>query len=353
MKVVTVIGARPQFIKAAAVSSSLAKTKVDEVILHTGQHYDWNMSDVFFEELGIPAPKYNLRVNASTHGGMTGRMLEKIEKTLLTEKPDVVLVYGDTNSTLAGALAASKLHIPIAHIEAGLRSFNRKMPEEINRILTDHISTFLFVPTYAGVQNLKNEGIYKGVHHTGDVMYDATLIFGALAGKKMEIIKNLGLKKDGYCLATVHRAENTDDPNKLSSIVEALCRVNEYFPVVLPLHPRTKKMVNAFGLKNMLTKLRLTDPLSYLDMVGLEKNSRAIITDSGGIQKEAYFHGVPCITLREETEWTETVRAGWNTIAGSDVNKIVNAVHDARKGVPITEFGTGKASQKIVSLLSK
>lgn len=353
MKILTVIGNRPQFIKAAVVSSTLAKAKVDEIILHTGQHYDRNMSDVFFEELGIPQPKYNLRINVSTHGAMTGRMLEKIEETLLEEKPDAVLVYGDTNSTLSGALAASKLHIPIAHVEAGLRSFNRKMPEEINRILTDHISTFLFVPTYAGVNNLKNEGIVSGVHHTGDVMYDAALMFGELADTKKEIIQNMELSKAGYFLATVHRAENTDDPEKLSSILEALNLVNEYSPVVLPLHPRTEKMVKTFGLKSKLAKLRVTNPLSYLDMVGLEKNARAIITDSGGIQKEAYFHGVPCITLREETEWTETVKAGWNTIAGSNIDNIIQAVQNACKGKPIPEFGGGDSSEKIVALITQ
>lgn len=351
MKIVTVIGARPQFIKAATISLVFSKRPVSEVLLHTGQHYDQNMSEVFFQELGIPEPRYNLGINAASHGSMTGRMLEQIEKILLKEKPDYVLIYGDTNSTLAGALAASKLHIPVAHVEAGLRSFNRKMPEEINRVLTDHISDLLFAPTHAGVKNLKAEGVSNGVYHTGDVMYDAALLFGKISDAKSKILEKLQVEAKHYYLATVHRAENTDNPERLKSILNALLFLNEKIPVVLPLHPRTAKIIDQLNLKKKAESLCLTSPLSYLDMVALENNTKAIITDSGGVQKEAYYHGVPCITLRDETEWTETVDAGWNSIVGSDVDQILQAVNHAKKGMPITEYGDGNASEKIVEIL--
>lgn len=334
MKIVTVIGARPQFIKAAAVSSTIAvhnkkavaQKNIKEVLLHTGQHYDPNMSDIFFQQLGLPVPVYNLGITASTHGAMTGRMLEQIETVLIEEKPDTVLVYGDTNSTLAGALAAAKLHIPVVHIEAGLRSFNRNMPEEVNRILTDHLADLLFAPTSAGVENLKAEGIVRGVHHTGDVMYDAALLFGEIADAKSKIIDKLELKPQQYFLATIHRAENTDDLTRLRSVLNALVTLNGYFPVVLPLHPRTAKMIDRFGFSNIAQQLYLTEPLSFFDMAALEKKALVIITDSGGVQKEAYFHSVPCVTLRDETKWTETVDAGWNSVVGADSEKIVYAV---------------------------
>lgn len=353
MKIVTIIGARPQFIKAAVVSLALSKQKAVEVLLHTGQHYDQNMSRIFFQELGIAEPKYNLGVNSASHGAMTGRMLEQIEKILLMENPDYVLVYGDTNSTLAGALAASKLHIPIAHIEAGLRSFNRNMPEEINRVLTDNISELLFVPTQTGIINLRKEGILNGVHHTGDVMYDAALFFGKISDKKSKIMEKLQVGTKHFYLATVHRAENTDNPERLSSILDALLFFNEKIPVVLPLHPRTAKIMDQLNLRKKAERLCLTSPLSYFDMVVLEKNARAVITDSGGVQKEAYYHGVPCITLRDETEWVETVDAGWNSIVGSDFDRIIHGVQNAKKGVPIAEYGDGSASEKIVEILLK
>ncbi|WP_320045025.1 non-hydrolyzing UDP-N-acetylglucosamine 2-epimerase [uncultured Desulfobacter sp.] len=355
MKILTVIGARPQFIKAATVSSVFAKHSAkgaaSEILLHTGQHYDQNMSEIFFKELGIPKPKYNLGITAATHGSMTGRMLEQIEEVLLQEMPDCVIVYGDTNSTLAGALAASKLHIPVAHVEAGLRSFNRKMPEETNRVIVDHISDLLFVPTHTGVKNLKAEGIVTGVYHTGDVMYDAALLFGKVSDRKSEILKKLQIEGEQYYLATVHRAENTDQPERLRSILDALLFLNEEIPVVLPLHPRTAKIFDKLNLKDIVEKLYLTQPLSYLDMVALEKNAKAILTDSGGVQKEAYYHNIPCITLRDETEWTETVNAGWNAISGADFDKIISDVKNAKTGIPITEYGDGNASNNIVDIL--
>ncbi len=351
MKIVTIIGARPQFIKAATVSSSLSKNNVKEVMIHTGQHYDKNMSEIFFQEMNIPEPGYNLGVNSPLHGAMTGRMLEKIEEILLAEKPNVVLVYGDTNSTLAGAMAASKLHIPIAHIEAGLRSFNRKMPEEINRVVTDHLSEALFSPTALGVANLKKEGITKGVYHTGDVMFDAALLFGDIAIKKSNQIETLKIDKKNYYLTTVHRAENTDDPQRLKAILTALKELNKKTPVIFPLHPRTKKHIQAYQLSKYIESIKTVEPLSYLEMVALEKHAKVIITDSGGVQKEAYFHGVPCVTLRDETEWVETVEAGWNTIAGADSNIIVEAVRRANTGGVIEDYGKGKASDKIVGLL--
>ena len=351
MNILTVIGARPQFIKAATISSVFSKRSVTEILLHTGQHYDRNMSEVFLQELGIPEPKYNLGINTETHGSMTGRMLERIEKVLLSEDPDYVLVYGDTNSTLAGALAAAKLDIPVAHVEAGLRSFNRKMPEEINRVLTDHIADLLFAPTRVAIKNLKAEGISTGIYHTGDVMYDAALRFGKVSDEKSDILEKLQMGPRQYYLATVHRAENTDNPGRLKSILNALLFLNDNIPVVLPLHPRTAKAIDRLNLKKRVDRLSLTQPLSYLDMFALEKHAKAIITDSGGIQKEAYYHGVPCITLRDETEWTETVDAGWNSVVGSDFEKIIHAVNHAETGGPIAEYGNGRASENIVEIL--
>ena len=309
------------------------------------------MNKIFFLELGISEPKYNLGIRASSHGAMTGRMLEQIEEILLNENPDCVLVYGDTNSTLAGALAASKLHIPIAHVEAGLRSFNRRMPEEVNRVLTDHLSNFLFVPTLSAIKNLEAEGVSKNIYHTGDVMYDAAILFGEISDKKSKVLQKLKIETQQYYLATVHRAENTDSPERLSSILDALLCLNEELPVVMPLHPRTAKVIDQLSLKNKAEALCLTQPLSYLDMVSLEKNARVIITDSGGVQKEAYFHNVPCVTLRDETEWTETIDAGWNSIAGADCRKILRAVKKAKKGRPIADYGDGTAARAIVDIL--
>ncbi len=352
MKLVTVLGARPQFIKAAPVSAALTANRIPEVILHTGQHYDRNMSAIFFEQLGIPAPAYNLGINDTSHGAMTGQMLAEIESVLLQEKPDMCLVYGDTNSTIAGALAAAKLNIPVAHVEAGLRSFNRTMPEEINRVLTDHMATLLFAPTCNAVQNLASEGITAGVHQTGDVMYDATLTFAKISQKASTILKQLTLEADSYYLATVHRAENTDNPGRLESILKALAALNRELPVVLPLHPRTAGAIDKFGMTPHIQKLCTTRPLPFLDMIKLEKSARVIITDSGGVQKEAYFHSVPCVTLRDETEWVETLEAGWNQISGADPERIVNAVLNAKKGRSIEEYGTGQSAHAIVEILS-
>ncbi len=348
LKIVTILGARPQFIKAAAVSSLFSKY-FDEILVHTGQHYDPNMSDVFFEELNIPAPKYHLNIGSGSHGAMTGAMLTEIEKVLETEKPDFVLVYGDTNSTIAGALAASKLLIPVIHVEAGLRSFNKAMPEEQNRILTDHISSILFAPTQTAIQNLQNEGITKGVHLVGDVMYDGILHFTEIAKKKSSILTDLGLSPKEFILCTIHRAENTNDEEKLKSIFKGLNSVNE--KMVLPLHPRTQKYIQSYGI-HIGEHILVIDPLGYLDMVMLESAAGKIVTDSGGIQKEAFFLGVPCITLREETEWVETVENGWNRLVGFDPGKIVAAITGFN---PVSErkdyFGKGNAAAEIVAVI--
>lgn len=348
MKIITVIGARPQFIKAAAVSRKL-REKHNELILHTGQHYDENMSKIFFDELEIPRPDYNLNIGSGNHGYQTGMMLSKIEEIILKEKPDMLLVYGDTNSTLAGALAASKLLIPVAHVEAGLRSFNMAMPEEQNRILTDHISKYLFAPTETAVKHLKHEGIEKGVYNSGDVMYDAVLHFGEIAKKKSRIMEELNLTSGEFILATIHRAENTNDINKLKGIVEALNQ--SHTKIILPLHPRTKKFIGDYGLK-FNDNILVTEPIGYLDMLTLEKNSKKIVTDSGGVQKEAFFFGKPCITMREETEWVETVENGWNMIVGSNVSKIVEGINVFNPERPRENFfGDGDAAGRIIEIL--
>ncbi len=360
IKILTIVGARPQFIKAAPVSRAIIehnKTatedhQLQEIILHSGQHFDKNMSEVFFNELNIPAPQYNLGIQGGSHGSMTGRMLEKIEAVLLKETPDLVIVYGDTNTTLAGALAASKMNIKIAHIEAGLRSWNRQMPEEINRILTDHLSYILFCPTFQAVENLKKEGIQKNVIHSGDVMFDAALLAADLADKHNSILKTTGLQPREYFLATLHRAENTDNETRLRSILSALNKLSLQKPVVLPVHPRTIKKIKAFGLESLTANLKMMAPVSFLEMVALEKSAAIILTDSGGVQKEAYFHGIPCITLRDETEWIETVETGWNTLAGCDVNQILEASKKRSQGTPIHEYGTGTASRKIIKILN-
>ncbi len=366
MKIVTIIGARPQFVKASMVSKAIININknilnnydhINEIIIHTGQHYDENMSQIFFEQMGIPRPKYNLKIGSGTHGATTAKMLEGVEKILLIEKPDLALVYGDTNSTLAGALAAAKLHIPVAHVEAGLRSFNKKMPEEINRILTDNISSFLLCPTTAALENLDNEGLTHGVHHVGDVMYDAALAFSELAEIKSTILPDLDLRSKSYFLATVHRAENTDNPERLKSIIEAFVAIaTPDSPLILPLHPRTGVCIEQLSLGTLIASnpnVHLVDPVSFLDMVMLEKHAKVILTDSGGVQKEAYFHGVPCITLRDETEWVETVEAGWNTIASVDKNKIKTTVLNCHKQLKTTidEYGQGHAAEVIVDLL--
>ena len=313
-KVLTVLGARPQFIKAAPVSRALCDAGVSEQIVHTGQHYDAGMSDVFFDELGIPTPAYNLGVSGGRHGAMTGAMLQRLEPLLIDVHPDWVLVYGDTNSTLAGALAASKLNIPVAHVEAGLRSFNRRMPEEQNRIVTDHLSDLLFTPTDAATRRLEQEGIPDDrVLQVGDVMFDAALYYAERAVAKSRILDSFKLSAGDYVLATVHRAENTDDPSRLRAIVEGLEAVAAHKAVILPLHPRTR---SALARENIAFKrTTVIDPVGYLDMVMLERHAAVIATDSGGVQKEAYFYGVPCVTLRDETEWSELVELGWNRLA--------------------------------------
>jgi len=357
MKVLTVVGARPQFIKAAPVSEVLrGRPGVREVLLHTGQHYDAGMSDVFFEELGIPKPDYHLGIGGGTHGQNTGRMIEAIEGVLLKERPDWVLVYGDTDSTLAGALAAVKLHIPVAHVEAGLRSFNRRMPEEINRVLTDHTADLLLAPTPQAVENLLREGLPRErVRWVGDVMYDAALRFAEVAREKSRILERLGLEPGGYLLATVHRAENTDDPARLRAIFEGLFRVAEHYPVVLPLHPRTRKALERLGmLPRVKERLVVTDPLGYLDMLRLLEASRAVVTDSGGLQKEAFFFRRPCVTLREETEWVELVEAGWNRLVPPEdaerVHQGVLAHLDAR-GEEVRAYGDGHAAERVAAEL--
>ena len=344
IKILTVVGARPQFIKAAVISRVLKKDysdSVKEIIVHTGQHYDENMSDIFFREMEIPVPDYNLEVGSGSHGKMTGRMLEGIEQLLLEEKPDIMVVFGDTNSTIAGALAASKLHIPVAHIEAGLRSFNMRMPEEQNRILTDHISSMLFCPTETAIKNLESEGITKGVFRTGDVMLDASLFYRSK--KKSE----LSLNTDNFILMTLHRAENTDDPKRLRAITDAINRIDEY-KIILPIHPRTKKIISKLGIK-LEKHVNVIDPVGFFDMLYLEENCSFVLTDSGGVQKEAFFFRKPCITLRDQTEWIETVETGWNVLVGADKNKIVSAVESV--SIPKTWpelYGNGQSGELIV-----
>lgn len=356
-KIVTVLGARPQFIKASVVSHALAQTPgLAEVLVHTGQHFDANMSDVFFTELGMSRPQYFLDIHGGGHGAMTGRMLAGVEQVLLQERPDAVLVYGDTNSTLAGALAAVKLHIPVAHVEAGLRSFNMAMPEEVNRILTDRISHWLFTPTEAAKQHLLDEGVRPGlIHAVGDVMYDVALHHGERVQSGTGLMAQLGLSAKGYVLATVHRAENTEHPDRLAAIVDALIATAQQLPVVWPLHPRTRGVLQKAGRLELLkSKVHLIDPLGYLDMVQLEKFSAVIATDSGGVQKEAFFYRVPCVTLRTETEWTELIHSSWNYLANPLENRdicgiITKAI--GTKGIDINPYGTGDASIKIAQIL--
>jgi UDP-GlcNAc3NAcA epimerase len=361
LKIITVVGARPQFIKAAVVSRAIAghnrlnpQSQIKELILHTGQHYDEEMSDVFFREMEIPKPDFQFALNRLSHGAMTGRMLEHIEKVLLDEKPDYVLVYGDTNSTLAGALAAAKCGIPIVHVEAGLRSYNMNMPEEINRILTDRVSSILCCPTFQSIENLKKEGFehfQSDIVMTGDVMYDAALYYSDLSEKKQVSIGNQLNLPENYLLATIHRAENTDDFDALSGIVEALNTIHRHTPVVITLHPRTKAAIDRFELN---VECIVLPPLGYLDMIHCIKHSNMIITDSGGLQKEAYFFQKPCITLRSETEWVELVENGYNMLSGTKPETILSAF----KEMNTREFrwanqlyGDGHAGDNIVYLL--
>lgn len=395
-KVVTVVGARPQFIKAGTVSRAFIRhnelcgpgREIGHGIIHTGQHYDTKMSQIFFDELEIAHPDYNLEVGSDSHGVQTGKLLAAIEGTLELEHPDLVITYGDTNSTLAGALAASKLHMPLAHVEAGLRSFNRWMPEEINRIVADEISNLLFCPTTTAVTNLRHEGIpsnrhargatrninVQDVHLVGDVMYDSILHYRGLAERKSQILEHLVLDRNKYCLATLHRAENTDDPGRLEAVLKALTLIADSgMRVIAPLHPRTLRAISGLPARQRPTigathSVNYIEPVGYLDMMQLEANAMAILTDSGGVQKEAYFLGVPCITLRDETEWTETVAAGWNILAGASSERILAAFgslsargqkcppfpnRDARIDPDTNIYGDGHAAERIVSIISE
>ncbi len=399
MKIVTIVGARPQFIKAAAVSRAIAAHNaavgqasrpvrpdpdvrqggepassalldrnrlqtgqtgrsvlpIQDVIVHTGQHYDDNMSQVFFNQLEIPAPRYNLGIGSLSHAAQTGAMLQAIEPVLIEEKPDWVLVHGDTNSTLAGALAARKLNLRVAHVEAGLRSFNRRMPEEINRVLADRVSDLLFCPTETAVKNLRAEGIDHGVEQVGDVMYDASLFSRGRARSASRILESLGVEPQNFVLATVHRAENTDDAARLAGICAGLAQIAGEVPVIFAVHPRTRKLLAQHQLQSQLGPVRVIDPVPYFDMIRLEESARAICTDSGGVQKEAFFYAVPCITLRDETEWVETLAGGWNRLAGADPQAIARcfaAGKPAGTAGPDLLYGKGDAASQIVGLLS-
>ncbi len=350
MKIASIVGARPQFIKCAPVSRELRKEH-EEVLIHTGQHYDHGMSEVFFEELAIPKPDYNLNIGSGTHGHQTGAMLGAIEDVLQQENPDLVLVYGDTNSTLAGALAAAKLHVPVAHVEAGLRSFDRRMPEEINRVLTDHCSDLLFCPTETAVENLAAEGITGGVHLVGDVMVDAMNYNRAVAEERSRILEAVGVRPGEYLVITVHRPSNTDSRENMVAILSALAEAG--MPVVFPVHPRTRNYLGRYGLLAKMPKnVLVTEPLGYLDMLHLMAHAEKILTDSGGVQKEAYMLGVPCITLRENTEWVETVEAGWNVLVGAGREEIVSMIHEfAPAGDQPPLFGDGRAAAGIAKII--
>jgi UDP-GlcNAc3NAcA epimerase len=366
VKLLTIVGARPQFIKAAVLSHTIAEyngiaghRRIDEVLVHTGQHFDFNMSELFFVELGLPAPAYHLGIGGLRHGAMTGRMLEMIDEVLERDRPDAVLVYGDTNSTLAGALAAAKLHIPLAHVEAGVRSFNRRMPEEINRVVTDQLSQWLFCPTATAVENLRREGLESGrrveVQQVGDVMYDASLMYRSCASPTPAIADLLDQLMPDYYVATVHREENTGEAGggaeRLLTIVATLDRIAEHTPVALPVHPRIRSAITRLSPKN----IRILEPIGYFDMMALIAGCRAVITDSGGLQKEAYFFGKPCIILREETEWTELVIRGWSVLAGAEAARILEAERHVR-GLTLSLpreklYGQGDAAKRIVEIL--
>ncbi len=344
IRLVSVVGARPQFIKAFPFSKAVRASPVfEEILVHTGQHFDNNMSDVFFTELGIPRPRYNLEIHGGSHGAMTGRMLAALEDVLRTEKPDAVVVFGDTNSTLAGALAAAKLAIPIVHAEAGLRSFNRNMPEEINRVVADRLSSVLLCPTSVALENLAREGITEGVHKTGDLMNDATRLASALAETHSDVLERLRIAPHSYGVATIHRAENTDDPEILRGIAAFVAAQARTQPIVLPLHPRTRDAAKAAGIDFAREGIIVIEPVGYLDMCRLVKSANVVLTDSGGLQKEAYFHRVPCVTLRRETEWVETIACGWNRLW---------TVPDYRPRREISEYGDGHAAEEILGILS-
>jgi len=348
-RIVSIVGARPQFIKASPLTRAL-RARCNEILVHTGQHYDYGMSDVFFEDLDIPEPDYHLGVGSGNHGAQTGAMLAAIEAVLEKEKPDVVLVYGDTNSTLAGALAAVKLHIPVAHVEAGLRSFNRAMPEEINRVVTDHVARWLFVPSVTACEQLRREGIDTSVHIVGDIMYDALLMHRKRAETRSRILDQLKIVPRAYYVATIHRAENTDHPETLRALVNALEDLGK--PVVLPLHPRTEKKLREYAI-DVGRNVRCVKPVGYLDMLLLQEHAACVLTDSGGVQKEAYYLGVPCVTLRSETEWVETVNAGWNLLCGTETGAIMQSVQKMER-CPVAHpdlYGDGKTADRIVEVI--
>ncbi len=361
MRILTVVGARPQFIKAAAFSRVVRQRHM-EILVHTGQHYDASMSDVFFEELSLPRPDHHLGVGSGSHGAQTAQMLERLEAVMQREAPHAVVIYGDTNSTLAGALAAAKLGIPVAHVEAGLRSYVRDMPEEINRLVADRLSTWLFAPTQNAVDNLTREGYALAaspttddhgpqVYLTGDIMYDALMQHSAVADEKSHILRDLVLTPGGYTLATIHRAANTDDPHRLADIFDALALLHE--PVIVPLHPRTRAALMGTDIE-IEPPVRVVDPVGYLDMLALERHARMVLTDSGGVQKEAYLLGVPCVTLREETEWIETLVDGWNILTGSNAERILAAAKRPRpSGTPPPVFGDAHAAEKMVAALER
>ncbi|MCE0506578.1 UDP-N-acetylglucosamine 2-epimerase (non-hydrolyzing) [Roseivivax sp. GX 12232] len=357
-KIITIVGARPQFIKAAMLSRVLADYQgLEEIILHTGQHYDHGMSDVFFSEMNIPRPKYNLGVGGGNQGAMTGRQLEGIETVLIDERPDCVLVYGDTNSTLAGSLAAAKLHIPVAHVEAGLRSYNRRMPEEVNRVLTDHLSRFLLTPSHKAALNLAREGLEDGVHFVGDIMYDAALFYaGQTASRVGTILDRVHQTLDNFVLVTVHRQENTDAPDRLEAILDALRQLAADRPVVLPIHPRLRKMLEAGGkFDEMTLGLTIIAPVGFVDMISLLQAASLVLTDSGGVQKEAYFHGTPAVILRDETEWGELVDLNWATLCPPNSPAHILAAADAMTGrtgdTEATPYGSGDAAERIAAIL--
>ena len=382
MKVMSIVGARPQFIKTAPVIRAIDRNneknplKIQHILVHTGQHYDENMTRIFFDELEIPKPEYNLEVGSGPHGEQTARMMQGIEEVLIKEKPNMTIVYGDTNSTLAGALTAVKLHIPVAHVEAGLRSYNKRMPEEINRVVTDHISDVLFCPTANAVNNLRKEGFVKIkdinnygktdpdrsydllqplVINVGDVMFDSILKYAELADLRSDILAKLDLKKKGYVLVTMHRAENTDNKERLRGIFKALKKINKDIRIILPIHPRTRKAVKESRID--LSGLKVIEPVSYLDLICLEKNAKVICTDSGGMQKEAYFCKVPCITIRSETEWEETLESGWNRLVEAEPGRIQTCMEDVISDSwdtkpQMSQFGDGKAAEKIYRVIS-
>lgn len=349
MRVLTIVGARPQFIKAAPVSRVL-RHQHHEFLLHTGQHYDDAMSDLFFRQLAIPAPDLNLEVGSGRHGAQTGAMMQGIESIAVEQTPDLILIYGDTNSTLAGALVGAQLHIPVAHVEAGLRSYDRRMPEEVNRVVADHVSTLLLCPTERSVENLAREGITGGVRMIGDVMFDAFRQNLEVAHRARTLLAELGLTPDEYALLTVHRAENVDDPRHLRGLLEGVARSGKR--TVFPVHPRTRAALSAQDIA-LPSNVLIIDPVGYLEMLVLEENAEVVVTDSGGVQKEAYFAGKPCVTLRDTTEWTETVEAGWNVLVGTDIDAIASAIGDFRPRTPRPDlFGDGHAAERVVDAIS-